>query len=203
MGRVPAQAQLGDAPFDRFALGDDSALDAAQRRGLQLFIGKAGCISCHLGQGFTDNLYHSVGVGQDAPHAPSEDLGRFTGLEEFNKPSFAPFRVGPSRPSTEADKGRFRTKSLRQVAETAPYFHAGQLASLSDVVWFYNQGGAGQGAGTPDPLMVPLHLTDAEQADLVAFLGALTGKPVDPLLTCNNARSPAAVLSTTRCARIP
>lgn len=197
------QLTSGNAPFDRFARGDETALDAAQRRGLHLFLGKAGCISCHLGPNFTDNLYHSVGIAQSGEHVPDEDLGRYTGLQEFSKESFAPYRLGPSRAPTDDDKGRFRTKSLRQVAETAPYFHAGQLASLADVVWFYNQGGDRAGAGKVSPLLVPLGLTEPEQADLVAFLGALTGTPPSAEWTCNNARAPAASSTTTRCARIP
>ncbi len=194
----------GDAPFDLFARGDDTALDPAQRRGLHLFLGKAGCISCHLGPNFTDNLYHSVGVGQDAVNAPAEDLGRFTGLTKLGEPSFASYRLSTPRSPTAEDKGLFRTKSLRQVAETAPYFHAGQAASLADVVWFYNQGGEGGGAGKPSPLIVPLGLTELEQADVVAFLGALTGKEVPPALACNNSRSFSADAGfAPRCAVIP
>ncbi len=202
-GAYLLQLNAGNAPFDRFAMGEEDALDTAQRRGLHVFLGKAGCISCHLGPNFTDNLYHSVGVAQSGPHAPAEDLGRFTGLQEFDKATFASYRVGPPREPTTLDKGLFRTKSLRQVAQTPPYFHAGQMPTLADVVWFYNQGGDQAGAGMPDPLLVPLGLTSEEQADLVAFLGSLTGTAIDPKLTCNSARSPAAASTTTRCASIP
>lgn len=193
----------GDSPFDRFVRGDDSALDGAQRRGLHLFLGRAGCISCHLGPNLTDNLFHSVGVGQTGAHVPPDDLGRFTGLQVFSDSSFEGYRTGPVRRPSESDKGLFRTKSLRQVAQTAPYFHAGQLGTLAEVVWFYNQGGDRTGAGVTSPLLVPLGLSEAEQADLVAFLGALTGAPPEPAWTCNNARSPAALSTTTRCAEIP
>ena len=67
------------------------------------------------------------------------------------------------------DEGKFRTKSLRNVALSAPYFHAGQAATLKDVVWFYNQGGDHSGPNV-SPLMVPLGLADEEQADLEAQL---------------------------------
>ena len=87
------------------------------------------------------------------------------------------------------------------MAETAPYFHAGQLKTLADVVWFYNQGGARSGAGTPSPLLVPLGLTDDEQADLVAFLGALTGVPPSANWLCNNALTDGG--SIPRCAGNP
>jgi cytochrome c peroxidase len=73
-----------------------------------------------------------------------------------------------------AGQGEFRTASLRSVAETAPYMHAGQLATLTDVVEFYNHGGSGS------PPLAPLGLDDGQVADLVAFLASLTGKEVDP-----------------------
>lgn len=178
----------GNAPFDRFARGDAEALDPAQRRGLHLFLGKAGCVTCHLGPLFTDNQFHALGVRQHGVNVPDEDLGRFTGLQVLAQ---SPYRTNSTAPlpPTAADRGRFRTKSLRQVAETAPYFHAGQAETLDDVVWFYNQGGEGGGAGTPSPLIVPLHLDEGEQADLVAFLGSLTGEPVPAEWRCDNSRT--------------
>ena len=81
---------------------------------------------------------------------------------------------------SEQDKGKFRTKSLRQISATGPYMHNGSMATCEEVVAFYNQGGAADGfAGTKDPLMVPLNLTASEQADLVEFLvTGLTGAPI-------------------------
>ena len=72
---------------------------------------------------------------------------------------------------------------------TAPYMHTGELATLKDVVRFYNQGGDASGyAGTRDPLMQPLNLTESEMDDLVAFLESLTGDPVpDELLVDTSA----------------
>jgi cytochrome c peroxidase len=84
----------------------------------------------------------------------------------------------------EEQKGQFRTKSLRHLTETAPYFHHGDMQTLEEVVRFYNAGGGDSGfAGVKDPLMVPLNLSDSEIADLVAFLESLTGAPVDEALT--------------------
>lgn len=82
--------------------------------------------------------------------------------------------------SNEAQRGVFRTPSLRGVAETAPYMHAGQLASLEDVVEFYDRGGDTPSTGTKSPAIVPLGLTPVQKADLVAFLKILTGEPVPP-----------------------
>jgi cytochrome c peroxidase len=132
-----------DAPFDRYVAGDDAALDQAQKRGLALFIGDAGCIECHHGPLFSDGARHVTGVPETI-----EDLG--------------------------AGHGDFRTATLRSVAETAPYMHAGQLATLTDVVELYNQGGSGAGP------LVPLGLDDGQVADLVAFLESLTGEEVEP-----------------------
>lgn len=80
-------------------------------------------------------------------------------------------------------KGAWRTPSLRNVALTAPYMHDGRYKTLEDVVWHYNSGGRLAGpeqVGALAPQIRPLLLTDAEQADLVAFLESLTGAPLDP-----------------------
>lgn len=198
-GAYLLELSSGNAPFDDFARGDSSALSPEQVRGLQLFIGKAGCITCHLGPHFTDNRFHSVGVQQVGARVPDEDLGRYTGLQKLGAESFRPYRLGTPLPPTEADKGKFRTKSLRHVAKTPPYFHAGQKATLADVVWFYNQGGDRGGAGEPSPFLVPLELSEAEQADVVAFLHSLTGTPVRAELSCNNALPPLDATLTPHC----
>ncbi len=70
-----------DAPFDRYARGDDHALSDPQRRGLSLFIGKAGCIECHKGPMFSDNRFASVGIGQVGVNVGAEDKGRAAGRE--------------------------------------------------------------------------------------------------------------------------
>jgi cytochrome c peroxidase len=80
---------------------------------------------------------------------------------------------------SEQDRGRFRTPQLRHIKETAPYLHTGQLATLADVIEFYDRGGEDTGyAGTRDPIIAPLNLTSAEKTDLVAFLETLTGDTV-------------------------
>jgi cytochrome c peroxidase len=90
------------------------------------------------------------------------------------------------RTLTEDLKGAWRTPSLRNVALTAPYMHDGMYATLEDVVWHYNTGGraaTGERVGTPAVQLKPIGLSAAEVADLVAFLGTLTGAPLDPNLT--------------------
>lgn len=174
-----------DSPFDRFAAGEREALTLEQRRGLRLFLGKAGCIECHQGASFTDNKFHSIGVGQVGADVPVLDLGHFTGLQELAKLAWRPLDAGTVAP-TPTDVGQFRTKGLRQVAETGPYFHAGQVETLKDAVWFYTRGGDHQGSGTVSPFLVELGLTDDEQEDLVAFLRSLTGTEVPRALRCDS-----------------
>jgi cytochrome c peroxidase len=140
----------GDAPIDRERAGDTTALSAQARRGQILFLGKANCSACHVGPTFSDEQFHNTGVA-----AGTSDAGRFlvTGREE--------------------DRGRFKTPTLREVARTAPYMHDGSLATLDDVVDFYDRGGR-ENLGL-DREIKPLGLSAGEKADLVSFLGALSG----------------------------
>lgn len=135
----------GDSPYDRYLAGEASALDARQQKGLALFRGKAGCASCHLGPNLSDEDFHATGVGTDP--------GRFA------------FTHSPT------DKGAFKTPSLRDVARTPPYMHDGSLATLLDVIHFYNES-----KHSRDAEMRPLNLSQQEEAALVAFLEALNGK---------------------------
>lgn len=137
----------GDAPYDRFKAGDTSALSESAQRGLKLFTGKAHCSACHSGPNFTDNGFHNLGVNilKEQP-----DLGR----SEIS--------------NLEGDRGAFKTPTLREIARTAPYMHDGSLATLEEVVDYYDKG------CTPNPQLdeslFPLKLTAEEKADLVQFL---------------------------------
>jgi cytochrome c peroxidase len=142
-----------NSAFDRHIAGDKSAMSEAAQRGLTLFQGKAKCVLCHNGPNFTDNKFHNIGVPQVGPL--KEDLGRYNVTKR------------------DADRGAFKTPSLRSVALTAPYMHTGGLKTLDDVIEFYNKGGeAVQGK---DAFMTALTLTDQEKKDLVEFLKSLTG----------------------------
>lgn len=181
----------GNAPIDRYAGGDHAALDTAAKRGLKLFIGKAGCVECHGGVALTNNRFHCTGVLQAVgDHVPATDTGRYDDLTRILSSSFNGAGAFSDDPAAgmaklaglaqiETDQGRFRTKGLRNVANTAPYMHNGSLATLEDVVEFYDRGGDDAGfTGEKDPLIVPLNLTSAEKADLVEFLKALTGDEI-------------------------
>lgn len=193
-----------NAPFDRYVAGDDDAIGHSAKRGLMLFVSKRiNCVACHSGPLFSDSDFHTTGmhVNTDlSPHADPTELGRYSALQlvlshaegttgEFNVNSvYSDDRhtgyldgLAP----TESDKGKWRTKELRQVAVTAPYMHTGQMPTLMDVINFYDRGGDPPGSfiGTKSPLMRPLHLTPQEKWDLIAFLNTLTGDPLPPSLT--------------------
>ncbi len=174
-----------DAPFDRFAAGDVRAISPAARRGFQLFV--AHCQSCHSGPHFADDRFHALAMHQFGEHVPETDLGRFTDVVPLLASPFStagPHSDGPSRLDGLAQRdelrGQFRTPTLRNVAVTAPYMHAGQLATLAAVVNFYNVGGGSVPGVVKSPEMRPLGLTAEQKADLVAFMESLTDTRLPP-----------------------
>jgi cytochrome c peroxidase len=180
----------GDAPFDRFVAGEPDAISLSARRGLKLFIGKAGCIDCHQGPLFDDDDFHNLGIPQQGEHVPLIDNGRYDAVvgilaSDFSTGSIYSDELGAVTLAAPEGSmlGQFRTKGLRQVAMTAPYMHTGGFATLEDVIAFYNQGGGeADYVGDKDELLGPLDLSQSEIADLAAFLRTLTGEPVDPAL---------------------
>ena len=144
----------GDSAFDRFAAGNDSALTTPARRGLTLFNGKAGCGQCHSGPNLTDEEFHNTGVAWRTGVLADEGRAGVT--------------------SAPADRGAFKTPTLREISRTAPYMHDGSLAMLSDVIEYYDGGGAKN--PSLDPKLRALHLSPLEKADLAAFLNSLTGR---------------------------
>jgi cytochrome c peroxidase len=147
----------GDSAWDRWVeTKDDSVISEAALRGEELFRGKAGCSQCHLGFNFSDahlDLYHNIGVGMAE--------------EDFDEGRYGVTKVIP-------EHGAFKTPTLRNVVETAPYMHDGSLATLEEVIAYYNDGG--EPNAYLDPKISKLELTEHEVADLVAFLEALTGE---------------------------
>jgi cytochrome c peroxidase len=143
----------GNSPFDRYMAGDKDAMSAEAVRGMAVFNGKANCKTCHAGFNFTDENYRNIGVGMNKP---KPDLGRY----EVTK--------------KDADRGAFKTPTLRNLLQTAPYMHDGSETTLLQVVEFYDRGGIGNPNLSPD--IKPLHLTSQEKRDLVAFLEALQGE---------------------------
>lgn len=92
--------------------------------------------------------------------------------------------AGLTNPPPESTRAQFRTPTLRDLEHTGPYMHAGQMATLEEVIAYYDMGASTPASGTLDPRVVPLGLTDEERSDLLAFLRALTSDPVpEPLRT--------------------
>jgi cytochrome c peroxidase len=145
--------------YDRYARGEKSALSAAEKRGLALFRSlNTRCFECHRLPTFDAPLALGIGV-------PSPDPGV----------------AGVS--GEPAQRALFAIPTLRNVARTAPYMHDGSLPTLAAVVDFYRQGGGrarGVAADRIDGQVRAFSISDAEAADLVAFLGALTDESASP-----------------------
>lgn len=175
-----------DTPFDNYMRGDDAALDEAQKRGLELFTGKAGCSQCHNGALLTNQKYYNLGV---PPYDgwETDEIAQITFRYELyakgsTEEMYRTFKDDPGAYFRAKDKnhlGKFRVPSLRYTKYTAPYMHNGMIETLEDVVEFYNQGGGeNEFAKTKSELIKPLGLNDDEKADLVAFLESLTGERI-------------------------
>jgi cytochrome c peroxidase len=185
-----------NAPFDRFVAGEERAISGEAKQGLKLFIGKAGCVTCHNTPLFSDDDFHVIGLGIDkvrSPHADATEPGRGANQALICDPTVAggDFKVtghfsddpavvrDPGFCAQHLPPGLWRTKGLRQVAETAPYFRDGQAATLDEVIDFYDRGGDAPGTFLGGPKEIrPLHLSSDEKQWLKAFLQTLTGDRV-------------------------
>ncbi|WP_164659691.1 cytochrome-c peroxidase [Tropicibacter sp. Alg240-R139] len=178
-----------DSPFDRHLRGQD-VLDAVELRGMALFYGEARCASCHSGRFQTDHGFHAIAMPQIGP-------GKAARFERHNRD------VGRMRVTGRAeDAYAFRTPSLRNVTQTAPYGHSGAYASLESVIRHHLDPVRGLRDYTSEQAVLPgepfetdfvlmtqgaevddiaqanalpaQNLSDEQIADLLAFLGALT-----------------------------
>jgi len=179
----------GTSRFDLYVEGlvrDDKPaqplLNASEVDGLRLFIGKGQCVTCHNGPLLTDQHFHNTGV---PPRGPAQlDRGRAAAVARVQQDAFNCLgRFSDAKPAQcqelrfmathdPALEGAFKTPSLRNVAERAPYMHAGQFASLNDVIQHYAKAPA---AAVGHTERAPLRLSEHEAKDLVAFLGTLSG----------------------------
>lgn len=168
-----------DAPIDRYLSGDNEALSQAAKKGLELFKGKAGCVSCHSGALLTDENFHNLGVPEN-PAVFNEPLRHVTfrrflktlGVEGYHG---LQKDVGFYAVTKEgSDTGKFKTPSLREVSKTAPYMHNGIFTTLEEAVDFYDKGG-GDGQ-SKDTALKPLALSPDEKKELIEFLKASSGK---------------------------
>ncbi|MET0442706.1 MAG: cytochrome c peroxidase [Casimicrobiaceae bacterium] len=179
-------------PFDEYrdalARGDRDAAaryPAAARRGLAIFVGKGRCEVCHTGPRFTNGEFHDVGVPFFVERT-RVDSGRHDGIKRLRASPYSllgRWSDDPTRGTATSTRhvsldhrnfGEFRVPSLRGVARTAPYMHDGSLATLRDVVKHYSELDENRLHADGEAILRPLRLTDAEIADLVAFLESLS-----------------------------
>jgi cytochrome c peroxidase len=188
-----------ESAFDQFCEGlqDDNpdklaALSDSAQRGLRLFLGRGQCLLCHHGPNLSDGEFHSIRVPPLGGGA-AQDAGRYEGVKKLLDSDFHAAGIySDDRNSRAAQRleflvanpeqwGTFKTPSLRNVAQTAPYMHQGQFASLQEVLRFYS---TLEGALPPDHhqqdevVLQPLRLSEQEIQDLVAFLESLTDEKI-------------------------
>ena len=182
--------EYGASRFDRFvaALGERAdarnILSTDELAGLRLFAGKANCTQCHNGPLFTNNEFHNTGVPR-RPGLPA-DPGRSSGAtavlnDEFScKSRWSDRRQGCSEleflvTDEHTLQRAYKVPSLRNVAERAPYMHAGQFSTLAAVLDHYNRAPAAPAGHTE---LKPLRLKPAELRQLEAFLRTLSGPTI-------------------------
>jgi cytochrome c peroxidase len=177
-------AELADAPQSY-----ESVFSPDEEAGLRLFIGKGNCVNCHNGAGLSDNHFHNTGVAS-VPSQTASDSGRSVGISRALAAEYScTSRYSDAAPGECAELRfavtdgaslvqAYKTPSLRNVADRAPYMHAGQLASLSDVLEHYS-------SAPPSELgrseLKPLRLSNGERRQIIAFLGTLSGPLTAPV----------------------
>jgi len=164
-----------NVPFDK------GSMSASAKKGMELFKGKAGCTQCHNGPLFSDGNAHNTGVPENFDvfmdpmnHQAFVAFAMFQGIENYMNLKRDPGYYNVTL--NQDDTGKFVTPTLREVKYTAPYMHNGMLATLDDVVAFYDQGGGKD--SRKSELLKPLGLSAGEKKELVAFLEALSGDPL-------------------------
>jgi cytochrome c peroxidase len=181
----------GQSRVDRYRQGDIGALSASELRGQDLFFTEAlECHHCHGGFNFTIAVDHA-GLATPEPAFFNTGLYNVGGTGAYPATDQGLHELT----QIDRDRGRFKPPTLRNIAVTAPYMHDGSMATLEEVVRFYERGGrltttgpdAGDGKLNPNksPFVGGFVITDQERADLIAFLQALTDDAflADPTLS--------------------
>ena len=192
-----------DSPFDRWRFGKQAdALSTEAQQGFAIFTGKGGCSACHTIEKdhalFTDQRFHGTGIGW---RRSTEAAGATSKVElapgvsvDMDKAAIEAVSAPPTPDLGRyevtldpADRWKYRTPSLRNIALTPPYLHDGSLRTLDDVIAFYDAGGY-PGPYT-DPLLKPLGLKAEEKRQLLEFLTALTSVHARELVAAARASS--------------
>jgi cytochrome c peroxidase len=156
------------------------------QRGLQIFIGKGQCSTCHVGPMFSNGEFGDIGVPFFIKPGVADE-GRYGGIIALKKSAYNLLSKFSSASNSDKVKvlyvdaqhrnfGEFKVPSLRNVAQTAPYMHNGSVASLEAVVTHYSELNADRLHADGDQILKPLNLNDQEKRDLVAFLRSLSIK---------------------------
>jgi len=159
-----------NSPFDHYMNGEKTALTPQAIRGANLFMGRAQCATCHFAPLFNGLIppYYQV--------TEFEVLGT-TATDRLDRPVLSKDPGRYKQYPFEFFKGAFKTPTVRNTAVTGPYMHNGAFHSLEKVLDFYNKGGgAGLGLKVPSQTLpsTPLHLTQTEMKDIIAFINTLT-----------------------------
>ncbi len=156
------RAQMsGNSRFDRYIRGERTLLTLEEQNGLRLFRGRGMCTVCHTEPNFTDEKLHNTGVAWSPGPLPASG-GHF--LDEGGAPTTG----------APGARGAFKTPTLRDVERTSPYMHDGSMATLDEVIDFYDRGGRENPFLDRD--LQPLGFSDADKRALVAFLTTLSGE---------------------------
>ncbi len=184
-----------NSPFDHFAKNiksnNNSHLTLNQQRGLQLFLGKANCMACHFGPNFSDGEFHNIRLmsqlkkpkdsGRYSAIAllknnPLNILGEYSDISQNDSYSKAKTQYLTQPNNTHNNLwAAYKTPTLRNVAQTAPYMHDGSMQSLEQVIEYYSTFKNAVPNSHNNNLLQPLNLTKEEKLQLVDFLRSLTG----------------------------
>ncbi len=159
-----------DSPFDQYMRGEISSIDISVKNGFNLFMGKAGCGTCHFAPIFNGTVppFYEDTETEVLGIPSTNDTLNFTLDSDEGR-----FIVG----AVEVHKHSFKTPSVRNIDLTAPYMHNGVFKTLEEVIDFYNKGGGvGIGLEVPNQTLIPdkLNLTSKEKMELISFMKALT-----------------------------
>lgn len=153
-----------NSPYDLYIRGDTAALSPAEIDGFNVFRSFVSrCTECHTPPLFTNEQFAVIGVPDKNGHAKDFGVGALLGEESL--------------------QGAFKVPTLRNIAKTAPYMHAGHFATLDEVVTFYNSGGGRALSGSSPHIhwhIRPMGLTPLELTSLVLFLKTLNDESLRP-----------------------
>ena len=202
----------GNSKFDQWFYGKDSnAISDDAKKGFEIFAGKGNCIACHAVNKdhalFIDNKFHNTGIGYVNSMGGENKNGKKR--VQLSPGNYVDVDVeiisSVNQQKLENDLGLyrvtenpnhrwlFRTPTLRNITETAPYMHDGSLHTLEEVVDFYDNGGHQN--ELLSPLIKKLNLTKKEKRQLIDFMKTLTGENLN-LIVLDAISTPVGDLSS-------